>query len=164
MIAKSFRPEDQPPFSLEGCFNLSELTLDMERTSSCIVTTSVHILSTLDPTQCNRLECIRLVTSCVCQWFREESRTKFAQAWGDLDIVLSELTKAAVGMKGKGLTFVLVSAGGGTERGVYLSGGSGYQIYYLFFMSWGRCMLTTDEVTFGLPRTTPIPAPADRTV
>ena len=107
--------ENHPPFSLEGCFNLSELTLDMERTDSCIVTTSVNILSTLDPLQRNRLERITLTTSCAHRWFCKGSRTELTRVWGDLDIVLSELTKAAIGMRGKRLTFVLVSTGGHKE-------------------------------------------------
>lgn len=87
----------------------------MDRTDLCIVTTSVDILSTLDSMRRNNLECIRLTTSCVYRWLREESRTELTHAWGNLDVVLSELTKAAIGVRGKRLTFVLVSTGGHKE-------------------------------------------------
>ena len=100
-----------PPFSLRDCFNLSELTLDMERTSSCIVSTIASILSTLGPTQRCRLERIKLTTSCVYRWVCKESRRELAQAWGDLDTILSELAKVAITMWGKRLTFTLMSAG-----------------------------------------------------
>ena len=107
-----FRPlKDQSPFNLGGCFNLTELTLDMEYTSSCIVTTSVGILSTLDPIQRSRLKWIRLTTSCVYQWLCKKSRTELAQLWGYLDAILSELAKVTMNMEGKRLTFVLVSTG-----------------------------------------------------
>ena len=105
-----FRPlKDQPPFSLGGCFNLSELTLDMEYTGSCIVTASISILSTLDPVQRSRLEWVRLTAGCVYQWLCKKSRTELAQPWGNLDAILSELAKVAKSMEGKRLTFVLVS-------------------------------------------------------
>jgi hypothetical protein len=106
------RSEGQPLLNLRGCFNLSELTLDMERTSSCIVTTSTNVLLTLDQTQPSRLECIKLVTGCVYRWFCKEARTQLARAWEGLDIVLSELAKVVIGTGGKRLTFILVSAGG----------------------------------------------------
>jgi len=101
--------EDKPLFSLGGCFNLSELTLDMKYTSSCIVTTSISILSTLDPIQGGRLEWVRLTTSCVYRWLCKKSRTELAQLWGNLDAILSELAKVAMSVEGKRLTFVLVS-------------------------------------------------------
>jgi len=101
----------QPPFSLEGCFNLSELTLDMSRANSCIVTTSFDIISTLDPIQRSRLEWIKLTTSCVYQRTRVGSRTALAQTWGNLDTVPSGLAKVAISMRRKRLTFVLVSTG-----------------------------------------------------
>ena len=101
--------EDRPLFSLGGCFNLTELTLDMEHAGSCIVTTAISILSTLDPIQPGRLEWIRLATSCVYRWLCKKSRTKRAQLWGNLDAILSELAKVAMSMEGKRLTFVLVS-------------------------------------------------------
>jgi len=103
---------NQPLFSLGGCFNLSELSLDMESTKLCIVTTSTGILSTLDPTQRNRLEWIRLTTSCAYLWLREESRTELARAWKDLDAILSGV---ATKRRGRRLIFVLVSAGGHKE-------------------------------------------------
>lgn len=102
----------QPPFSLGGCFNLSELTLDMECTDSCAVTTSFNILSTLDQIQRSRLEWIRLTTSCVYQWVCKGSRIERAQAWGNLDNILSELAGVAMSMGGKRLTFAFVCTRG----------------------------------------------------
>ena len=107
---------DQPPFSLEGCFNLSDLTLDMEHTDSCVVKTSADVLSTLDIIQRSRLERVTVVTNCVYQWICTKSRAELAQAWGNLDIVLSELAKVAISMKGKGLAFSLVSPGVHKEK------------------------------------------------
>lgn len=155
--------ENHPPFSLEGCFNLSELTLDMERTDSCIVTTSVNILSTLDPLQRNRLERITLTTSCVHRWFCKGPRTELTRVWGDLDIVLSELTKAAIGMRGKRLTFVLVSTGGHKE-GCISFGRKWLPKMLPIFMNWGRCMSIAEKVEFDLPPMTPAFTTADRTV
>lgn len=83
----------------------------MEHAGSCIVATSVNILSTLNPIQHSRLEGIRLVTSCFYQWFCKKSRTERAQAWRTLDTILSELAKVAMSIGGKRLTFVLVSVG-----------------------------------------------------
>lgn len=104
------QPDDQLPFSLGGCFNLSELTLDMVGTHLCIATTSVDILSTLDPIRGCRLQRIRLTTSCTHRFFRKKPRTELAQTWGNLDFVLSELAKVAT-RGGGGLTVVLLSTG-----------------------------------------------------
>ena len=101
----------RPPFSLEGCFNLSELSLDMKSIKSCIVTTSTDILLTLDPIQRSRLEFVRLTTRCTYQWLGEGYRSGFAQTWGNLDTVLSGLANVATKRRGKGLTFILVSTG-----------------------------------------------------
>jgi len=103
--------KDQPTFSLEGCFNLSELNLDMERADSCIITTSVNVLLTLDPMQRGRLEWIKVTTNCIYQWLCNGSRVELAQAWRNLDAVLSELAKVAIDIRGKRLTFILVSTG-----------------------------------------------------
>jgi len=102
---------DQPPFSLGGCSNLSELSLDMENTDSCIVTTSTAILLTLDPIQCSRLGWIRLTTGCVYRWLCEKSRTELTRAWGSLDTILSDLAQAVSTGRRRKLTFVLVSTG-----------------------------------------------------
>ena len=107
-----YRPlRDQPPFSLEGCFNLSELTLVMDYTTSRPVATSISILSTIDPIQCSRLERVGLTTECAYRWLCKRSRDEFAQLWGKLDDILSELAKVAMSREGKRLTFVLTSAG-----------------------------------------------------
>lgn len=88
----------------------------MEHTNSCIVKTSADILSTLGVIQCSRLERIRLTTRCVYQWICTKSRVKLAQAWGILDILLSELAKVTIGRRGKRLAFFLVSSGLHKER------------------------------------------------
>lgn len=101
-------PEIQPPFSLEGCFNLSELTLDLRQTNSCILKTSTSILSSLGPTRSIRLEEITLYTSLVYQFFGEEARVDLARDWEDLDTTLSKLATASVNTTGNRLVFSLV--------------------------------------------------------
>ena len=99
-------------FSLGDCFNLSELSLDMVgNRHSCILTTSVNILLTLNPIQHSRLESFRLTTKCAYQWLDEGSRSELVRAWGNLDTVLSELAKVVTERRGKRLTFVLASTG-----------------------------------------------------
>ena len=106
-----FPPAGNPLlFSLGSCLNLSELVLDMEDTNLCIATTSADILSTLYPIERCRLEWITLTTGCTYRLFGKEPRTGIVQAWGKLDVVLSELAKVAV-RRGERLSFVLVSSG-----------------------------------------------------
>lgn len=96
-------------FSLGGRPNLSEITLEVERDNSCLVTTSADILSTIDPTQHARLERIKLMTECVHQWICEKSRDRLAQAWRHLDITLSELARVTLSAKGEKLVVFLTS-------------------------------------------------------
>lgn len=100
-------PENEPLFSLAGCSNLSELTLDMEHTRSCLVTTTTNILSTLGPLQHTRLECIRLTTKCFYQWICGGTRDRPIPAWSNLDATLSKLAKVAIDIGERRLTFVL---------------------------------------------------------
>lgn len=95
-------------FSLGGCFNLSELTLDTEDTegpSLSLVTTFTDILSTLDPKRDTRLEWVKLVITCIHRFLCKGSWNQLAQAWSHLDIILAKLAKVA----GRRLTFVLTS-------------------------------------------------------
>jgi len=78
---------------------------------SCILTISANILLTLDPIQHSRLELFRLTTNCAYQWLCEGSRSELARAWGNLDVVLSDLAKVVTERRGKRLTFVLASTG-----------------------------------------------------
>jgi len=50
------------------------------------------------------------------------SRIALAQAWGNLDAVLSGLAKVAISVRGKRLTFVLVSTGRHIEKCISLGG------------------------------------------
>jgi hypothetical protein len=75
---------------------------------SHLLTTSVDILSTLNPIQRTRLECIRLTTGCFYKWLCRGARHHLAQAWRNLDTILSELAKATIGVDGKRLTLVFV--------------------------------------------------------
>jgi hypothetical protein len=101
------KPFEDPPFNLGGCFNLTELTLDMERAFLCLVTTTASILAPLDPLQHTRLERIRLTTSCVYQWICKGSRDRLTQAWKNLDAILSKLAEVTIGIRDKKLTLVL---------------------------------------------------------
>jgi len=79
---------------------------------SCILTTSADILLTLDPIQHTRLESFRLTTNCAYRWLREESQSELARAWGNLDVVLSDLANVVTERRrGEGLTFVFASTG-----------------------------------------------------
>ena len=109
-MAASLLAGNPLPFSLASCLNLSELALDMEDTHLCIATTSADILSTLYPIERCRLERILLTTGCTYRLFVKEPRTKIAQAWGKLDVVLSELARVAI-KRGERLSFILVSSG-----------------------------------------------------
>jgi hypothetical protein len=115
--------EPEHLFSLEGCSNLSELTLDMEHSESCSVRDSIYILSTLNPGQLSGLGKIVLETSYVGRWFIEDSQANDEEDdqadseeddhaggkvdWEGLDTVLSKLAKASIS-KGERLTFTLV--------------------------------------------------------
>ena len=140
----------QPLFSLGGCFNLSELSLDMKSTWLCIVTTSANILSTLDPIQRSRLEWIRLTTSCAYLWLRKESRTELARSWKNLDAVLSELADVTT-KRGKRLTFVLVSAGG------HKDGCISFGRRWLPELLPRFCELGSLRLDFGRSRPNPVP-------
>ena len=122
--------EPEHLFSLEDCSNLSELTLDMERSESCAVRDSIFILSTLDPVRASCLGKIVLEAAYVSRWFNkdgpvdvedgEEGEKKAKEDededededeedekvnWKGLDAVLSKLAKASIGMR---LRFILV--------------------------------------------------------
>lgn len=106
-------PEAESLFSLDGCLNLSELTLDMEDTDLCLLTTSTDILSTFDRTQGARLKRIKLITTCIYKWLCNGSRDQLAQAWSNLDTILSKLARVVNTTDGEKLTFSLASAQGG---------------------------------------------------
>ena len=82
---------------------------EVEGTSLGLVMAPTKILSTIDPKQSTRLERIKLITMCIRQWLCEVSRNQIAQAWSNLDIILSKLAKVATSIEGKKLTFVLGS-------------------------------------------------------
>ena len=108
--------------SLEGCSNLSELTLDMERSESRALYDSTSILSTLDPTQSRRLGKIVLEVAYVSRWFDKDGTVKDKseeldedednpdrkERWKELDAVLSGLAEASLHTGDKRLTFTLV--------------------------------------------------------
>ena len=98
-----------PVFSLESCFNLSELTLHTESGTSCLITIFANILSTLSPTQHTRLEWIRLTTECLYEWSDEDSCFRFPPEWSNLDTPLSELAEVTIDTKGKKLTLVITT-------------------------------------------------------
>ena len=114
--------EPEHLFSLAGCYHLSELTLDMERSESRALYDSASILSTLDPKQSSYLEKITLEAVYVGRWFDEggpvedkedgededEDCPHRKDRWEGLDAVLSDLAKASIGTRGKRLTFTLV--------------------------------------------------------
>jgi len=117
--------EPEHLFSLKGCSNLSELTLDMELSESCAVQDSIFILSTLDPTRQSHLGKIVLEARYVGRWFdkdgptdigdkrnkdedeEDESEEEDRVNWEGLDTVLSRLAEVS-SIGGKRLTFVLV--------------------------------------------------------
>lgn len=101
--------KNEPLFSLRGCSNLSVLSLDMERTNLCLVTTTAGILSTLGPIQHTRLEWVRLATKCLYRWICRGSRDRLIPAWSSLDTTLSELARVTFCVNEKRSTFVLVS-------------------------------------------------------
>jgi hypothetical protein len=81
-----------------------------------LVSAPTNILSTLDPMQSTRLERIKLITTCICKWICKGSRDQLAQAWSDLDTVLSEVANRT---KGRKLTFSLAS----TQKGLCVPSG-----------------------------------------
>jgi hypothetical protein len=103
----------KPLFSLESCFNLSELTLQMKYITLCFVSAFANILSTLDPTQHTRLESVGLITRCL---YQGESSARLTRVWSNIDTTLSELAKAVIDTKGKKLTFTLTSVCEGNCR------------------------------------------------
>ena len=111
------QPEDL--FSLEDASNLSELTLDMERSESCAIRDSIYILSTLDPVRSSRLGKITLEARYVSRWFNKDGPIEVKEKekdeeegdeedWEGLDTVLSKLAKVSINMRGKRLAFILV--------------------------------------------------------
>ena len=117
--------EPEHLFSLEGCSNLSELTLDMEHSESCAIQDSIFILSTLDPERSTRVEKIVLEARYVCRWFNKDGPVSYGKDedddeddededgdkkvnWEGLDTVLSKLAEASIGVRDKRLTFILV--------------------------------------------------------
>ena len=106
--------------NLEGCSNLSELTLNMERSDSCALRDSIYILSTLDLAQSSRLGKVVLEYTCDDRWFDKDGRwfNKDGQNgkggedggndWEGFDAVLSKLAKASISTRGERLTFTLV--------------------------------------------------------
>ena len=113
--------EPEHLFSLEGCSNLSELTLDMEHVEPCAVQNSIFILSTLDPARTTRMEKIVLETKYVCQWFNSDGPVDYEKEeeeaeedgdekvdWEGLDTILSKLAEVSIGVRDKRLTFILV--------------------------------------------------------
>ncbi|KAF9649937.1 hypothetical protein BDM02DRAFT_1702847 [Thelephora ganbajun] len=111
------RPEHL--FSLEDCSNLSELTLDMERSESHAIQDSFFILSTLNPVRSDHLAKIALEARYVYRWFNEGSRVEDEdededggvsnkKVWEGLDTVLSRLAKASISAREKRLTFTFV--------------------------------------------------------
>lgn len=118
--------------SLEGCLNLSELTLDMEHSESNAVQDFISILSTLDLARSSRLEKIVLKANYVSRWFNEDGEPEGEEDgqvdsdaddqadsdedgqaddkydWEGLDAVLSELAETSISARGKRLAFTLV--------------------------------------------------------
>ena len=110
--------------SLDGCSNLSELTLDMERSESNALRDTIAILSTLDPARSARLGKIALEARYVSRWFNENGNCEEEeegeeldedgpagnkkQSWEELDTILSKLAEASISTGGKRLTFTLM--------------------------------------------------------
>ena len=113
--------------SLDGCSNLSELTLDMEHSESNALRDAIAILSTLDPARSARLGKIALEVRYVGRWFNEngnceededeEDEEEFdedgsaglkKESWDRLDTILSKLAEASISMREKRLTFTLM--------------------------------------------------------
>jgi len=103
--------------SLEGCSNLSELTLDMERSESSALRDAIAILSTLDPGRSSRLGNIVLEVRYVSRWFdkgcpveedSEDPVDRKKENWEGLDTALSNLAEASIRMREKRLTFTMV--------------------------------------------------------
>ena len=116
-------PEHMP--SLDGCSNLSELTLDMERSESNALQDAITILSTLDPARSSRLGKIALEVRYVSRWFNENGNCEEEEeeeeegdedgsadvknrGWERLDTILSKLAEASIGTGEKRLTFTLM--------------------------------------------------------
>ena len=114
-------PEHMP--SLDGCSNLSELTLDMEHSESNALQDAITILSTLDSARSSRLGKIALEVGCVSRWFGENGNCEEDedeegdedgladvknQGWERLDTILSKLAVASIGTGEKMLTFTLM--------------------------------------------------------
>ena len=113
--------------SLNGCSNLSELTLDMERSESNALHDAIAILSTLDPARSACLGKIALEVRYVGRWFDENGTCeedededeeepdedgpagRKNQSWEGLDTILSKLAEASIGMREKRLTFTLMA-------------------------------------------------------
>ena len=100
--------EPEHLFSLEDCSNLAELTLDMDRSESCVVQDSISILSTLNPARLGHLGRILLKADYVSRWFNEDGQADGEENWEGLDTVLSKLANAFTSKRGKRLTFTLV--------------------------------------------------------
>lgn len=120
--------EPEHLFSLKGCSNLSELTLDMERSESRALCDSASIFSTLIPKQSIHLGNITLEAPYVSRWFNkdgpvedkedeededeggsdDEGNPNRKERWEGLDAVLSDLAKASISGRNKRLTFTLV--------------------------------------------------------
>ena len=115
--------------TLDGCSNLSELTLDMEW-SSCSFNDCISILSTLDPARSSRLGKIMLEVSYL-KWFNKDGPVEDEEdeeeldderpagrkkGWERLDAVLSDLAEASTRPRDKRLTFTLVVLRRGNNR------------------------------------------------
>lgn len=111
--------------SLDGCSNLSELTLDMERSESNALRDAIVILSTLDPARSGRLGKIALEVRYVSRWFNENGNCEDededeeeddedgptgqkSQNWEGLDTILTKLAEASIGTGEKRLSFTLM--------------------------------------------------------
>jgi len=110
--------------SLDGCSNLSELTLDMEHSESNALRDAIDILSTLNPAKSDRLGKIALEVRYVSRWFDENGTCEEGEEdeeeldedgpagckerWEGLDAILSKLAKASISRREKRLTFTLM--------------------------------------------------------
>jgi len=129
--------EPEHLFSLKGCSNLSELTLDMENSESHASRDSTFVLSTLDPARSSHLGKIVLRYNYVGRWFDKDGQfddgngqagaegtdsdddqtdSEYGEGdgkkdWEGLDTVLAKLAKASISMRRKRLTFTLVVLG-----------------------------------------------------
>jgi len=119
-------------FSLEDCSNLSELTLDMERSESCAIRDSIFVLSTLDPARLSHLCKIVLKYNYVGRWFNKNGQPADGDGqtdsedgeadsedgedddkidWEGLDTLLTKLAKVSISTREKRLSFTLVVMG-----------------------------------------------------